>query len=55
MKTDAADSVHVHGYDLLLDLEAGSSETLRFKADIPGVFEIELEENGLLLFQLQVI
>jgi hypothetical protein len=30
VQTDAADSVHVHGYDLLLDLEAGSSETLRF-------------------------
>lgn len=54
VQTDAADSVHVHGYDLLLDLEAGSSETLRFEADIPGVFEIELEETGVLLQQLQV-
>jgi hypothetical protein len=54
VQSDSADSVHVHGYDLLLDLEAGSSETLRFEADIPGIFEIELEGTRVLLFNLLV-
>lgn len=50
---DSADHVHVHGYDLFLHLEDGAGE-LTFVADIPGVFEIELEEAGIVLVQLEV-
>ena len=51
---DVADEVHLHGYDLKKDLEAGSTGTLTFTADQTGVFEVELENAGLQLLQLQV-
>lgn len=50
---NSADHVHVHGYDLFLHLTEGARE-LVFTADIPGVFEIELEEAGITLIQLEV-
>lgn len=50
---DSADHVHIHGYDLFLHLTEGAGE-LVFTADIPGVFEIELEEAGVTLVQLEV-
>ena len=33
----------MHGYDIFKDVEAGGSVKFNFKADIEGVFEIELE------------
>ena len=48
-----ADEVHVHGYDLFVELSGGSGE-LAFTADIPGVFEVELEGSGTLLVQMEV-
>jgi hypothetical protein len=54
VEADVTDEVHVHGYDLLADLSPGERVTITFWADIPGVFEIELEEAGQLLAQLQV-
>ena len=50
---DSSDHVHIHGYDLFLHLTEGAGE-LVFTADIPGVFEIELEEAGVTLVQLEV-
>lgn len=50
---NSADHVHIHGYDLFLHLADGEGE-LTFAADIPGVFEIELEEAGIVLVQLEV-
>jgi hypothetical protein len=50
---DSDDEVHVHGYDVSVDLVDGAGE-LTFPALIPGVFEIELEEAGTLLVQLEV-
>ena len=49
----STDHVHIHGYDLFIDLAGGSGE-LTFLADIPGVFEIELEGSGTLLVQMEV-
>jgi FtsP/CotA-like multicopper oxidase with cupredoxin domain len=39
--SDAADEVHVHGYDLTQNPAPGKPVRFRFKADIEGVFEIE--------------
>lgn len=52
--SDVAEEVHVHGYDKTLDLEPGETASLTFTADIPGVFEVELEGAGTLLFELEV-
>jgi hypothetical protein len=54
VQSDVADDVHVHGYDRVLHLEAGQPATLTFTADIPGIFEVELETSGVLLFELEV-
>ena len=52
--SDANDELHVHGYELVRPITAGKELTLEFVADIPGVFEVELEETGLHLFELRV-
>ena len=52
--SDSNDELHVHGYDLKRPLTAGDELTLEFVADIPGVFEVELEDTGLNLFELRV-
>jgi FtsP/CotA-like multicopper oxidase with cupredoxin domain len=54
VEADVTDEVHVHGYELLADLSAGERATITFRADIPGVFEIELERAGQLLALLEV-
>jgi len=40
---DVADEVHLHGYDKSADVAPGKPAEIRFTADIPGVFEVELE------------
>ena len=52
--SDVADEVHLHGYDESGDVVAGQPGELRFHADIPGTFEVELEEAGTLLTRLLV-
>jgi hypothetical protein len=51
---DATDEVHVHGYDLTAELSPDQAATITFVADIPGVFEIELEGAHQLLAELEV-
>jgi hypothetical protein len=43
VKSDTADEVHIHGYDLHKDVEKGGTVTFDFPAKIDGGFEIELE------------
>jgi len=52
--SDAADEIHVHGYDLMQDVRPGEPATITFVADAPGVFEVELEDARLPLFELEV-
>jgi hypothetical protein len=52
--SDAADEVHVHGYDIESELEPGKAAELNFDATTPGVFEVELHEAGTVLLTLQV-
>lgn len=52
--SDVADEVHLHGYDRFAFVTAGASATLRFVADVPGVFEVELEQRAVDLVQLEV-
>lgn len=54
VKADVADEVHVHGYDILEDVQPGRETLVSFRADIPGIFEIELESAGLPLTRLEV-
>jgi hypothetical protein len=52
--SDQADEVHLHGYDLAVDLEAGSPAVLTFDATIPGVFEAELHDAAIVLVELEI-
>jgi hypothetical protein len=51
---DVTDHIHLHGYDLMADVAPGSPGTIRFTADAPGRFEIELEDRGLPIGELEV-
>jgi hypothetical protein len=48
------EELHIHGYDLSLEIAPGGVEVLDFVADIPGIFEVELEGAGTLVFELEV-
>jgi hypothetical protein len=54
VEADHAEEVHVHGYDLKADVAPGKPAVIDFTADVPGVFEVELEESSRNLFELQV-
>jgi heme/copper-type cytochrome/quinol oxidase subunit 2 len=52
--SDVADEIHLHGYDRKAETPAGGTASISFTANIPGVFEVELEQSKLQLLQLQV-
>ena len=54
VSSDTAGVAHVHGYDLFVDVVAGEVAELRFVADLPGEWEVELEGTGLRLASLEV-
>jgi hypothetical protein len=51
---DVADELHLHGYDLFVDLSPGVAGEITFVAEIPGVFEAELEAAGIPVVELEV-
>ncbi|HEX4464916.1 MAG TPA: hypothetical protein VH042_09790 [Solirubrobacterales bacterium] len=52
--SDVSDEVHVHGYDIMKDVEAGGSVNFDFPATIEGVFEAELEGRKEQILELTV-
>ena len=54
VSADVFDHVHLHGYDVMRDVAPGAPARFRLRATIPGRFEIELEDRGLLLANLEV-
>jgi hypothetical protein len=54
VQSDAADEVHLHGYDISRDVTAGGTVRLAFVATIRGRFEVELENSGVLIAELTV-
>jgi hypothetical protein len=54
VQSDVADEIHVHGYDLMKDVTAGGSVSFSFPASIEGRFEIELEDAGTQIAELEV-
>lgn len=41
VRSDLADDIHVHGYDIEQPVGPGAPMTFTFRADIEGIFEIE--------------
>lgn len=54
VSSDAAEEIHVHGYDLAKDVPAGGSVEFAFPAEIEGIFEVELEALGTQIAELRV-
>lgn len=52
--SDAVDHVHIHGYDIFFDVAPDTPAEIQFIADVPGIFEIELEDSHVLLVELEV-
>jgi hypothetical protein len=54
VRSNVADHVHVHGYDLFADVAPGQRARIAFRATIPGRFEIELEDRHVPIAELSV-
>ena len=54
VRSDVADEVHVHGYDLSSEIEPGQPVRIEFQAVTPGRFDVELEERAAPLVVLEV-
>jgi heme/copper-type cytochrome/quinol oxidase subunit 2 len=54
VKSDVAEEVHVHGYNIAKDLEPGQMTTVSFPASITGIFEIEYEHAKQQIAELRV-
>jgi len=52
--SDAADELHIHGYDEELELSPGKPASVTFTANMKGTFEIETHESGKLVAKLVV-
>ena len=54
VSSDVEDEFHLHAYDLTLQIAPNEPATLIFEADIPGVFEGELDDAGYQILSLEV-
>ena len=54
VRSDTAEEVHIHGYDITKELEPDKTATVSFKATITGIFEIELEGSATQIAELRV-
>ena len=54
VKSDTADEIHIHGYDVHKDVDAGGTVRFNLDATIDGEFEIELEERKEQIAELTV-
>lgn len=54
VSSDAAEEVHVHGYDIAKEVPAGGTIEFDFPADLEGIYEVELEGLGVQIAELRV-
>lgn len=54
VRSDSAEEVHVHGFDLKKDVPANGTVRFVFPADIEGVFEVELEGSHVQIAELRI-
>jgi FtsP/CotA-like multicopper oxidase with cupredoxin domain len=51
---DTTSEVHLHGYDIKRELEAGGSVRFVFRAKNEGIFEMELEQTAVQIVKLVI-
>ena len=54
VRSDTAEEIHVHGYDITKEVEANKTATVSFKGTITGIFEIEFHGSGTQIGELKV-
>lgn len=54
VESDVAEEVHVHGYDVIKNVEPGETVRFSFPAEIEGGFEVELEGSHTQIAELTV-
>jgi hypothetical protein len=54
VSSDAAEEIHVHGYDYSQNVPAGGTVEFDFPAELEGIYEAELEELGVQIVELQI-
>jgi hypothetical protein len=52
--SDVDAEIHVHGYDVFFEAPAGVPTEVTLTADVPGIFEVELDQTHTPLFALEV-
>ena len=52
--SDISDEIHIHGYDISEEVDAGGSVRFDFAASLEGVFEVELEGRTAQIAELRV-
>ncbi len=55
IRSDAADEVHLHGYDITLPIPAGKPQTLTFEAELDGGYELESHVTGAPLANISIV
>ena len=54
VRSDTPDHVHIHGYDIMKDVEPGKTVNVAFNSHITGIFEIEFEDSAQEIAELRV-
>lgn len=54
VESDVADEIHLHGYDVAMEVEAGGSVEFDVPATLTGVFEVELEQRVVPIAEITV-
>jgi hypothetical protein len=54
VESDADWEIHLHGYDVPMDVEAGGSVSFDVPATIEGVFEVEIEQTATQIAEITV-
>jgi hypothetical protein len=52
--SDAAEELHIHGYNKQLELSPGKPASVKFTANMKGTFEVETHKSGKLVAKLVV-
>jgi hypothetical protein len=54
VSSDEAEEIHVHGYDYSQTVPAGGTIEFDFPAELEGIYEAELEEQGVQIAELRI-
>lgn len=55
VKSDTADEIHFHGYDISKDIAVGGTARFSVPAKIDGRFELELEQSATPIAEIEVV